>query len=256
MRKGKYLICPICNKIFYRKPHRIKRAKINCCSHECHYEHVFTMTIQRLSILHSEPLKSLVYRWYVVDKISMREITKKLEINYRTTQKLFKKFKIPQRSVHDRVVLQWDDKRREYFSKLMSKRLKGKPGWSKGLTKKDHPGIKKQAESKIGVKNPMYGKRGKASPQYKNGKYTAKKKRYWGTSEYQQWRKTVYERDNYTCQDCGDNKGGNLNAHHIKPWVGFPKLRYAVSNGVTLCAKCHRIAHSSIKPEIAHRHIG
>lgn len=60
---------------------------------------------------------------------------------------------------------------------------------------------------------------------------------------YRDWRKTVYERDEYTCQNCGDSKGGNLNAHHIKSWKDYPELRYESSNGVTLCKPCHRECH-------------
>ena len=33
-------------------------------------------------------------------------------------------------------------------------------------------------------------------------------------SIYKDWRKAVYERDDYTCQHCGE-KGGELNADHI-----------------------------------------
>lgn len=59
--------------------------------------------------------------------------------------------------------------------------------------------------------------------------------------EYKIWRKAVYERDNYTCQMCGDNHGGNLEVDHIKPFALFPELRFEVSNGRTLCKKCHRL---------------
>lgn len=58
-----------------------------------------------------------------------------------------------------------------------------------------------------------------------------------------QWRKQVFKRDNYTCQLCGDNKGGNLNAHHIHPWKDFPLLRYVIENGITLCKPCHILIH-------------
>lgn len=58
--------------------------------------------------------------------------------------------------------------------------------------------------------------------------------------EYKKWRKVVFERDKYTCIWCGDNKGGNLEADHIKPQSKFPKLIFEVSNGRTLCKSCHQ----------------
>ena len=58
--------------------------------------------------------------------------------------------------------------------------------------------------------------------------------------EYTQWRKAVFERDNYTCVWCGDNTGGNLNADHIKPWAYYLELRFDVDNGRTLCVPCHK----------------
>ncbi len=84
-------------------------------------------------------------------------------------------------------------------------------------------------------------------------------------NEYKIWRKSIFERDNYICQECF-NKGGNLEAHHYKipfrqilknflnyynqfspmedketlirltfTWQDF----WDINNGKTYCKKCH-----------------
>lgn len=57
---------------------------------------------------------------------------------------------------------------------------------------------------------------------------------------YKLWREAVFKRDNYTCVWCGDNRGGNLQADHIKPFALFPELRLDIENGRTLCVPCHK----------------
>lgn len=59
---------------------------------------------------------------------------------------------------------------------------------------------------------------------------------------YHTWRCAVYRRDNHTCQVCG-KCGKRLAAHHIRNWQDNPTVRYAVSNGATACASCHRRFH-------------
>ena len=62
------------------------------------------------------------------------------------------------------------------------------------------------------------------------------------TKEYNAWRTSVFMRDNFTCQICGQ-VGGTLNAHHIKPYAKYPDDRLDVDNGVTLCKACHKNVH-------------
>ncbi len=78
--------------------------------------------------------------------------------------------------------------------------------------------------------------------------------------KYSGWVKDVFKRDNYTCQKCGDKKGGNLNAHHKKQVSDIIKefnlkemadiLRckelWDLNNGITLCEKCHQELHKKI----------
>jgi 5-methylcytosine-specific restriction endonuclease McrA len=58
-------------------------------------------------------------------------------------------------------------------------------------------------------------------------------------SQYKEWRKKVFERDNYICQHCG-NHTRDLEPHHIKEQCNYPGLIYDVDNGITLCHECHK----------------
>lgn len=60
-------------------------------------------------------------------------------------------------------------------------------------------------------------------------------------SGYDNFRKSVLERDNFTCQLCGSKE--NLEVHHKKSYAKYARLRTVVSNGITLCQKCHDKVH-------------
>ena len=131
--------------------------------------------------------------------------------------------------------------------------------WQKG---RPHTDEHKEAISK-GLKEnpPMLGKHHTDETRKKisealDGKYTGENSPNWNpniTDEERekgrniqglpQWRNEVYERDNYACQCCGDNKGGNLNAHHINGYNWCKEGRTDVNNGICLCEECHKEYH-------------
>ena len=60
---------------------------------------------------------------------------------------------------------------------------------------------------------------------------------------YKEWMYEVKEQANFTCDCCGDNKGGNLVSHHLESYSSNKELRTELSNGVCLCEHCHKEFH-------------
>lgn len=89
---------------------------------------------------------------------------------------------------------------------------------------------------------------GKNAPNWRGGK-TSLTLRVRNSNKYTVWRKSVFERDSYTCQIC-KQYGGRLQADHIIPLsvliegqtylevMSNPKV-WNLTNGRTLCRLCH-----------------
>lgn len=52
------------------------------------------------------------------------------------------------------------------------------------------------------------------------------------------WSKQVRERDHFRCVVC--NTGREITAHHLMSYANYPDERYILSNGVSLCRRCHQ----------------
>lgn len=59
--------------------------------------------------------------------------------------------------------------------------------------------------------------------------------------QLREWRKQVFQRDDFTCRQCGGR--GSLHAHHVKAFADHPDLRLDLDNGLTLCVSCHGAIH-------------
>ena len=86
-------------------------------------------------------------------------------------------------------------------------------------------------------------KRGVNSPHWNPNLTDEERENKRNSVERTKWLKAVYERDDHTCQKCLV-RSGELVGHHIMPYALFPKLRWDVDNGVTLCKGCHKYYHS------------
>jgi len=76
----------------------------------------------------------------------------------------------------------------------------------------------------------------------KGGSGRTKSPRNFHSLKYKNWRTAVFTRDSFTCQIC-KQVGIDLEAHHIKGWIKYPRLRFNISNGITLCKECHKLVH-------------
>ena len=105
----------------------------------------------------------------------------------------------------------------------------------------------KMRKAKLGKKQSLETRRkrsetqrGEKSYRWKGGIYGTERHRKMTQYEYRHWRKSVFERDNYTCRICG-RRGCFLNAHHINSWNDYPQYRYDIKNGITICIEHHKL---------------
>jgi hypothetical protein len=79
----------------------------------------------------------------------------------------------------------------------------------------------------------------RCSEQYRDEGKTGEHRRIRDSAAYAEWRRAVFQRDDYTCVMCGE-RGGSLHADHIKRFADYADLRLDLGNGRTLCESCHR----------------
>lgn len=94
------------------------------------------------------------------------------------------------------------------------------------------------ASNKISQKGKHLGDKNSA---WKGG-ITPLNKKERSRLEYRIWVRSVFNRDEYTCQKY-KVKGGKLVAHHINNFADYKDLRYIVNNGITLSEKAHKEFH-------------
>lgn len=109
---------------------------------------------------------------------------------------------------------------------------KGNPAPKTAFKKGEHPSI--HTEFKKGDIRIV----GQNNFNWRNG-ITPEIRKLRTSKEYKLWRIAVFIRDDYTCQIC-NQRGVYLHADHLSSFARYPEVRYAINNGRTLCAECHR----------------
>jgi len=163
--------------------------------------------------------------------------------------------------------------RSEETLKRMSDGHKGIPGWNAGLTANDDPRIPSGENHCRGMKGKKHSKESKDKMSLSQAKFRGFDVTNWkrkekklidlirGSSAYKTWRNEVYKRDIYICQDCGKTTGGDLNAHHLVPFIQILfdnniesldkalecDVLWDIKNGMTLCKECHEKKHKEIE---------
>ena len=212
------------------------------------------------------PIKDRIwlYNKYVVQKLSFREIAQEADVSLRTVARYIEKFEIQPRQGSDAI--------------------KAASGSDHHLWNGGSFCINCARENTRGSVRCQFchfnhlRANPRLNPNWKGGVSSINSLlREYSNST---WRISAFKRDSYACQECGDSSGGNLNAHHIIPFVTirdqlilenrsldfsdekqkveFIKVAKSdirvndINNGITLCEGCHKGEHSRIK-EISKR---
>ena len=195
-----------------------------------------------------------------INGLSFLQISKEVGINFKTLWYWLRKFGIiaPNQGLSfaklkEREVI--DYKKRDWLYKEYIVKRKSIKQIAKEQKKTIHIIhywlIKNGIERRDDIEENRKRWAGKNNPNWKGGT-TKLRDRIRNSKKYRRWRKSVFERDNYTCQKC-KKRGGKLCVHHKKSFADIlAKLtkNYFVimrnnelwnrENGETQCIKCHK----------------
>lgn len=159
-------------------------------------------------------------------------------IGINTVNRLIDEYGIERREPYSEMRMWWKNEENRQFMSEYRKELWKDPAYiEKHMSRRNDPEYK----NRFAISLSSYYQ-GIHTDEWK-GFLTPERTRIRKTRKYAEWRRAVFARDNYTCQCCGSrSSSGNpvtLNAHHIRSFSNYPDLRFDVSNGITLCDKCH-----------------
>jgi len=182
--------------------------------------------------------KDLLNDLYITQKLTPQAIAEQYQIDRSTVLILLNEYNITQRNRYESMSIYYNERGGRELKSITNKEIWRREGYKEKQIKKYRIASNK-LENRIKQSAGIQG----IDISDWNGFLTSKNTRFRNNAIYKDWVKSVFERDNYTCQCCGARSGkGNpvtLNAHHIKSFSKYPELRLDIDNGITLCSNCH-----------------
>lgn len=238
--------CNSCGKRMRKRPYELRKGTPLFCSREC-------VSVNQSKIKYNEmcdkvgiDFKEWLIKQYWEKELPTREIANIAygkPKNGPNIRNWMNKLDIPLRESGEAIALQWknDPLRRIEQSFLAVEKMGAKTESRKKLIKKmqSEEYRTKQSIAKTGKRNGMW------NPDISEEERQLSREKGRNMSGYSVFRWKVYGRDNFTCQKCGDDKGGNLVVHHIDSYKEHIEKRVDENNGITLCEICHKEYHKT-----------
>lgn len=184
--------------------------------------------------------KTVLKQEYLLNGKSTRDLSKQFNVCQRTIMNWLENYNIK------KDTNQWVKERHSKIKHTLFKKGHDVPDEWRKISSRVHKGnarhnIPHSEETKELISNKLKGRFcGELNPNWKGG-ISSERTQFRGSVEYKKWRIDVFKRDNYICQRCGNAKE-YLHAHHIKLFKEEMD-NYDVSNGLTVCYKCHEEIH-------------
>lgn len=203
-------------------------------------DYIEKYNISKMVDPHNIISKELLELEYITNMMTRREIVEKYHIGEKSLDKLMEEYGIHKRTGGESMSLYFQYKGGSEKAREKSLEMWQREGFHDKMCE-----INKESANKLEHRINLSAGLQHINPSEWTGFSLPENKRIRNHTEYSDWRKSVFERDNYTCQCCGDrNKNGNghsviLHAHHKENFADNPDLRFDIDNGITLCDKCH-----------------
>jgi hypothetical protein len=181
--------------------------------------------------------KDWMYLKYITENLSIAKMAKLIPCDYRTIRASLIRLEIPLKPKHITYGDIKQPPRHSHYNGMWKGGLPKCINCTNLVSAKGHERCKTCASKYYRGENHHSWK----SPELRKGTEAEQVR---NSIEYDEWRFAVYKRDGSKCRVCNERKDPMV-AHHLDGFNIFPKKRFDVDNGVTLCDRHHIAFHTN-----------